>query len=77
MNYISKFIALAKGKLTTYVALLTAGLSELLGSWDSASALFPPWIITHKAHIVSASALLAIWSRIRRSLIETPGKSSP
>lgn len=68
LTYLKKFYSLAKSKLTTYVALMTAGLSELLGSWDQAAALFPPWLITHKAHIVSASALLAIWSRIRKDL---------
>ncbi len=66
--YVAKFYHLAKSKVTTYCALATAGLSELLGSWDQAAALFPPWLITHKAHIVSASALLAIWSRIRKEL---------
>ena len=68
LAYLSNFVTLAKGKLTTYVALTTAGLSELLGSWDQSAALFPPWLIAHKALIVSASALLAVWSRIRKEL---------
>jgi len=68
MDFITKFYNSAKSKLTTYIALMTAGLSELLGSWDQSAALFPHWLVTHKAHIISASALLAIWSRIRKEL---------
>jgi hypothetical protein len=67
-TYLKNFLLLAKGKLTTYIALLTAGLSELLGTWDQAAAVFPAWLIAHKAHIVAASSLLAIWSRIRKEL---------
>jgi hypothetical protein len=66
--YIQKFYGLAKTKVTTYVALTTAGLTELLNSWDQAAALFPHWLLQQKAHIISVSALLAIWSRIRREL---------
>lgn len=68
LAYLKRFYALAVSKLTTYVALLTAGLSELLGSWDSAATLFPHWLVAQRAHIISASALLAIWSRIRKEL---------
>jgi hypothetical protein len=68
LPYLVQFYALAKGKLTTMVALLTALLSEVLGNWDAAAALFPPWVIAHRAHIVSASALLAIWTRVRRQI---------
>lgn len=68
MGYLAKFYALARCKLTTYVALMTAGLSELLGSWDTAAAIFPPWLLLQKQHIVAASALLVIWSRIRKEL---------
>jgi hypothetical protein len=67
-TYLQSFYNLAKSKVTTYVALWTAGISELLGSWDQAASVFPAWLIAHKAHIVSVSALLAIWSRIRRGL---------
>jgi hypothetical protein len=66
--YLVKFYTLAKGKLTTYIALWTAGLTELLSSWDQAASLFPPWLLQQKAHIISASALLAVWSRIRKEL---------
>jgi hypothetical protein len=66
--YTAKFYALAKNKLTTYIALGTAGLSELLGSWDQAAAVLPHWVISHKAHLVAVSALTAVWSRIRKDL---------
>ncbi len=66
--YLQRFYQLAVSKVTTYVALMTAGLSELLGSWDQAAALFPHWLLTQKTHIISASALLAIWTRIRKEL---------
>ena len=66
MQYLTNFFNAAKGKLTTYVALVTAGLNELLNSWDAAAALLPHWLIVHKVHIVSAATLLAIWSRVRR-----------
>lgn len=66
--YLVNFYHLAKNKMTTYIALMTAGLSELLGSWDQAAAVFPAWLISHKVHLISASALLAIWSRIRKQL---------
>ena len=66
--YLTKFYGLAKAKVTTYIALTTAGLSELLGSWDQAAALLPHWLLAQKVHIVSVSALLAIWSRIRKEL---------
>ena len=67
-DYLKKFLAHAKNKVTTYVALVTAGLSELLGGWDQAAAMFPHWVVAQKAHIVAVSALLAIWSRIRKEL---------
>ena len=51
-----------------YIALWTAGLTELLSSWDQAASLFPSWLLQQKAHIISASALLAVWSRIRKEL---------
>lgn len=66
--YVAKFYGLAKSKVTTYVALTTAGLSELLGSWDQSAALLPHWVVNNKPHIVAASALLAVWSRIRKEL---------
>lgn len=66
--YIQKFYALAVNKVTTYIALATAGLSELLGSWDQAAAVFPHWLVANKPHIISVAALLAVWSRIRRAL---------
>jgi aspartate-semialdehyde dehydrogenase len=68
LAYLTKFYGLAKSKVTTYVALSTAGLSELLGSWDQAAALFPHWLLAQKVHIVSVSVLLTIWSRIRKEL---------
>ena len=66
--YAIRFYSLAKGKVTTYIALWTAGITELLSSWDQAASLFPHWLLQQKAHIISVSALLAIWSRIRREL---------
>jgi len=66
--YIAKFYHLAKSKVTTYIALGTAGLSELLGSWDQSAALLPTWVIAHRAHLVAISALTAVWSRIRKDL---------
>lgn len=66
--YLVKFYTLSKNKVTTYIALWTAGLTELLNSWDQAAALFPHWLLQQKAHIISMSALLAIWSRIRKEL---------
>ncbi len=68
LDYSRRFYLAAKGKLTTWVALLTAGLSELIGTWDQSVALLPHWIIEHKPHIVAASALLAIWTRIRKEI---------
>jgi hypothetical protein len=68
LAYLKKFYDLSKTKLTTYVALWTAGITELLNSWDQAASLFPHWLLQQKAHIISASALLAVWSRIRKEL---------
>ena len=72
MNYLTRFYHEAKNKLTTYVALTTAGLSEILGNWDQAAALFPPWLKAHKQDVVAASALLLIWTRVRRNLQSPP-----
>lgn len=66
--WVVKFYKLASNKVTTYIALATAGLSELLGSWDQSAAVFPHWLIQHKPHIISVAALLTVWSRIRRAL---------
>lgn len=67
-DYLKRFYNAAKTKLTTYIALSTAGLTELLSSWDQTISLFPHWLVTQKAHIISASVLLTIWSRIRKEL---------
>jgi hypothetical protein len=66
--YLKKFYTLAKSKVTTYCALATAGLSELLGSWDQAAVMLPHWLVAHRAHLVAISALTAVWSRIRKEL---------
>ena len=68
LDYFKAFYDAAKSKMTTYVALWTAGITELLSSWDQAASLFPHWLLEQKAHIISMSALLAVWSRIRREL---------
>lgn len=68
IQYIKDFSHAAKGRLTTYVALLTAVLAEVLGGWDDAAALLPAWVLNQKRHIVALSALLAIWTRVRRDL---------
>jgi hypothetical protein len=66
--YAVRFVVAARSKLTTYVALATAGLTELVSSWDQAAALLPTWVVTHKSHIFAASTLVTIWTRIRREL---------
>lgn len=68
LQYLSDFYHAAKSKLTTYVALLTAVLAEVLGGWDDAAALLPTWVVEHKRHIVALSAILAIWTRVRRDI---------
>ncbi|MGH7743929.1 MAG: hypothetical protein ACREQ5_03800 [Candidatus Dormibacteria bacterium] len=66
--YCVRFYQLAHSKVTTYVCLGTAGLNELLGSWDQTASLLPHWLVANKQHVVSLAALLGIWSRIRREL---------
>lgn len=66
--YVLKFVTLAQSKATTYIALATAGLSELTSQWDAAAAIMPHFLVAHKAHIFAAASLLPIWSRIRREL---------
>ena len=73
-SYVKKFFDLAKSKVTTYVALTTAALNELLANWDTTASLLPPWLLKQKVHIVSLAALLAIWSRIRRLLKDPPAE---
>lgn len=66
--YTAKFYHLAKSKVTTWVALGTAGLTELADKWDSAAALLPHFLVSHKAEILAAATLVPIWTRIRREL---------
>lgn len=68
--YAAKFYAHAKSKVTTYVALATAGVTELVSSWDATAAILPHWIVENKAHIFAAASLIPIWTRIRRALSE-------
>lgn len=67
-DYTAKFYHAAKVKLTTYVALATAGLTELVSKWDGAAALMPAWALAHKAEIFAVATLLPIWTRIRREI---------
>lgn len=66
--YVAKFYAAAKSKVTTYVALATAGLSEVVSNWESAASLFPHWLVTQKTHIFAVAALVPMWTRIRREI---------
>jgi len=73
--YIQTFVKLARGKLTTWIALTSAAASELLSQWDSAASLFPHWLVQQKPHIISFAALTVVWSRVRRelkALLENP-----
>lgn len=66
--YFAKFYTAAKSKATTYIAMGTAGITELTTRWDSFAALIPTWVVSHKAEIFATAALLPIWSRIRREI---------
>ena len=73
-KYATALVKEASTKLTTYLALVPAGLSELLSNWDQAASVFPHWLIEQKPHLISISALLVIWGRVRRLL---PGSGAP
>jgi hypothetical protein len=63
-----KFFDEAKGKLTTYLAIFIAGLSELLEGWDTVQSILPAWVIQQRKHLVAISALFVIYTRVRRKL---------
>lgn len=68
LRYLRRFYHEAKNKLTTYVALATASLTEITSNWDQTAALLPPWVLQHKQHIFAACTLAMIWTRVRRNL---------
>lgn len=74
ITYAQNFFKLAKGKLTTYIAITTALCTELLSQWDTAVSLFPHWLVQQKPHIISFAALMTVWSRVRRELKDLVAK---
>ncbi len=76
LAYLKKFYTAAKGKLTTYIALATAGVTELVSAWDQAVAILPHWLVEQKTHIFAIAALIPMWSRIRRELSGNNGQSN-
>jgi hypothetical protein len=69
--YVAKFYAAAKGKVTTYVAIGTAIVTEIAGNWDATAAILPPFVVSHKAEIFALAALIPVWTRIRREIAGT------
>jgi len=82
LGYAQRFWNLAKGKMTTYVALSIAGISqlaehseELLSSWPSLKAFLPAhgkYFDQASHYLISALGLLVVYTRIRR-LLNPPG----
>ena len=71
-DYCATLVREASTKVTTYVAIVPAGLKELLDNWEQAASIFPHWLIAQKPHLMSVSALLIAWSRVRRLLPSPP-----
>lgn len=69
-NWLKGLFNEAKTKLTTYLAITTAGVAELPNMVDKNALDSIHAVVsdnTHK-HIVAGLAVLTIWSRVRRSL---------
>jgi hypothetical protein len=74
LTWVKNFYTHAKGKLTTYLAGLTAAAAELPNAvnqdtLNAINGVIPP---QKQHHIVAALAALTIWSRIRRLLKTSP-----
>ena len=69
IDYLKRFWAEAKAKVTTYVALLTAVLATLPAavgdSWGQVSAIIP---VAYQHAVLAALSLITIWTRVRRDL---------
>jgi hypothetical protein len=84
MNKLTQFWMLARGKLTTWLALSVAGFSQLSDhaeeirtSWPALRGYLPSgdWV-DHASHaILSALGLVIVYSRVRRLL--HPPTSAP
>lgn len=81
-QWLKDFYAHAKGKLTTWLALLIAGLSqladhaeELIGEVPSLRPFLPASNVTveHILHgVLSGLGALVVWTRVRRLLKAIP-----
>lgn len=60
----------ARGKLSTYVAMVVAGAGELRDNWGQIEPYVPhwPWATWLAHHIFILLGILVIYARIRRAL---------
>jgi hypothetical protein len=77
LAYLSRFVVLARSKVTTYVALAMAGLSQLadhaeslVSSWPQITAFAPNIAVVQSAlhWALTGLSALVIFTRIRREL---------
>lgn len=70
LDYVKKFMAEAKGKLTTYVGLLIASAAEIRDNWSGVADFVKghpraEWVANH---VFVLLGLLVIYARVRRAL---------
>jgi hypothetical protein len=81
MDYIKRFYAAAKGKLSTYVALCVTGvaaLPDLLPTyWASIEGVLPTAFPSERIHhvLMGLGSLALIWLRVRREIQPPPAPS--
>lgn len=74
VDYIKRFIAQAKGKLSTYLGLLIGSAAEIRENWSGVTDFVKGHpLLQHMAnHAFLVLGLLVIYARIRRAMKETP-----
>jgi hypothetical protein len=74
MDYLKRFYAAAKGKVSTYVGLGIGGLAALPDVlpqyWSQVEGMLPTAFPTERVHhvLMGVGALSVIWLRVRREI---------
>lgn len=78
LDYIKRFWAEAKGKLSTYLGLLIIGASELREDWSNVTDFLgdSPKLQFIARHVYLVLGLLVIWARVRSLLKDSDGSST-
>ena len=70
MNYLKRFWAEAKGKMTVWVGLLIASSSEVKDSWGDITSNLPQWtwLVWTEKHLFAVLGLVVVYARVRRAM---------